>query len=991
MKAWRSGWRQLRNFFLNTVLFVIVRRPYGGGFFDRRPVMDSILIKIFATALAFSQVTTRPDGVKTEFDAVRDRFEVAQLLSAGCAHMRKAFDIEDINLDDLIATAMDDKEALNSEIKALKGLNLANLQVAYRQFCKVENVEESPVDLGQVIAFYNSAVKDLPDAAQLKHLRLPGTSTVLDNKSERFAEIYVPNNRRIWVKLADVPEAVRNAFVASEDKRFFQHTGIDERGLVRAFIGNFTHPGRPQGGSTITQQVAKNLLVGNDITYERKLREMIVASRMERALTKAEILELYLNSIYLGRGAWGIEMAARSYFGKPAKALSAVEGALLAGLAKGPNYFNPDHHPERARERLAYVLGRMRDDAMIDAAAAKAELPQLVEYRPTRRDFGFHFVDHIAREAKLAAGLDTLTNSSYTVRSTVNSALQRVVEATLQEGLARYELNTGRYKFEGPEANISDDVRRIAADLKTTEPAWLAALKATRLSLYDVHWQSAVVLENARGKRGHAINVGLTDGRILPLNTWGAAIQRGLKPYDVVYVQPREAKGKEAARADLRIRPTVQGAALVLGNETGRILAMAGGFSYPASQLNRVVQSLRQPGSTLKPLTYLAALRKGLQPNTLVMDEPITLTPIGATVHARRGDFWSPKNYDGGALGAITLRRALETSRNLATVQLLASGLDDSAERGLDRVCELAMEAQLYKDCMRYYPFVLGAQTVRLIDLAAFYAAIANEGARPRPHAIETIEQDGRPIYQHDPRALDWIGSADRASFYQLKSMLQGVLARGTARVVKHLSPFVGGKTGTTDNAVDAWFVGFTNDVTIAIWVGYDNSDGGRRSLGPGQTGSKVALPMFEPIVQAAWELHAPKTALNGPSREAMHQLATLSIDPYTGDPSPAGSGRAFTEYLKRDPSGRIDDTQFRIVSRAESYAYRGGRDEDRPFQQWSYENRHYGDNRSPFPFPTWRLGPREYPSWRGPSYDEDRLPRPPLRVDPDYFWRRLN
>lgn len=944
--------------------------------------MDAILIKIFATALAFSQVATRPDGVKTEFDAVRDRSEVAQLLGAGCAHMRKAFDIEDINLDDLIATAMDDKEALSSEVKALKGLNLADLQVAYRQFCKVEKVEGAPVDLGQVIAFYNSAVKDLPDAVQLKHLRLPGTSVVLDSKSEHLAEIYAPNNRRISVKLADIPEAVRNAFVAAEDKRFFQHTGIDERGLVRAFIGNFTHPGRPQGGSTITQQVAKNLLVGNDITYERKLREMIVASRMERALTKAEILELYLNSIYLGRGAWGIEMAARSYFGKPAKALSAVEGALLAGLAKGPNYFNPDQHPERARERLAYVLGRMQDDAMIDAAAAaQAALPQLVEYRPTRRDFGFHFVDHIAREAKAAAGLDTLTNSSYTVRSTVNSALQRVVEATLQEGLARYELNTGRYKFEGPEANISDMVRRVAADPRATEPAWLVALKATRLPLYDVHWESADVLENTRGKRGDAINVGLTDGRILPLNTWSAAIRRGLKPYDVVYVQVGEAKGKQAARADLRIRPTVQGAALVLGNETGRILAMAGGFSYPASQLNRVVQSLRQPGSTLKPLTYLAALRKGLQPNTLVMDEPITLAPIGATGSARQRGFWSPRNYDGGASGAITLRRALENSRNLATAQLLATGLDDSAEQGLDRVCELAMEAQLYKECMRYYPFVLGAQTVRLIDLAAFYAAIANEGARPQPHAIETIEQDGRAIYRHDPRAVDWIGSADRASFYQLKTMLQGVLARGTAHAVKHLSPYVGGKTGTTDNWADAWFVGFTNDVTVAIWVGYDNGDGGRRTLGRGETGAKVALPMFEPIVQAAWELHAPRTALNGPSREAMHQLVTLSIDPYTGNPAPAGSGRAFTEYFKRDPAGRANDTQFRIVSRADAG----------PFQQWSDDNHRYSDNRPPFPFPTWHLGPHEHPSWRGYPDDEDRLPRPPSRVDPDYFWRRLN
>src|SRR5205814_1834837 len=274
-----------------------------------------------------------------------------------------------------------------------------------------------------------------------------------------------------------------------------------------------------------------------------------------------------------------------------------------------------------------------------------------------------------------------------------------------------------------PEANISDAVRLIAADPRATEPAWLVALKTTRLPLYDVHWEAAVVLENTRGKRGDAINVGLTDGRILPLNAWSAAIRRGLKPYDVVYVQVGEAKGKQAAPADLRIRPTVQGAALVLGNETGRILAMAGGFSYPASQLNRVVQSLRQPGSTLKPLTYLAALRKGLQPNTLVMDEPITLAPIGATGSARQRGFWSPRNYDGGASGAITLRRALENSRNLATAQLLATVSATAPSQGSDRAGGLRREGRSTKEGSASYPSGLGAQMDQSFILRALFAA----------------------------------------------------------------------------------------------------------------------------------------------------------------------------------------------------------------------------------------------------------------------------
>jgi membrane carboxypeptidase/penicillin-binding protein len=960
--------------------------------------MNTILIKILATALAFSQVTTRPDAIKQEFDLATDTAEVAQLLSAGCLHMRKSFDIEQINLDDLIATAMDDKGALGDEIKALKGLSITDLHAAYRQFCKNERVENSPVDLAEVIGFYNSALKDLPDAQKLKGMKLPGMSQLLDGKGARFTEVFTPENRRVWVPISEIPESVRNAFIAAEDKRFMQHRGVDERGLVRAFIGNMAQPGRPQGGSTITQQLAKTLLVGNDITYERKLREIIIASNIERNLSKTEILELYLNSIYLGRGAWGIEMAARGYFGKPASALTPPESALIAGLAKGPSYFNPDRNLERARDRFNYVLGRMADDKVISAEQAKAPLPQMIAYERIRPDIGFHFVDQVQREAKAIPGIGSLNASSYVVRTTINPQLQRATESILQEGLARYELNTGRTKFQGPEANLSDAIQALMNDKKLTGPAWLAALKAVRLPLYDVHWEPAVIIENGRTKKGDVISVGIADGRILALNTWSAAVRRTLKVNDVVYVRVREAAQKQAARAELRIRPTVQGAVLVMENKTGRLLSMAGAFSYPDSQLNRTVQSVRQPGSTLKPLTYLTALQKGLQPNTLVMDAPLTLPPIGNSAHARPKDYWSPKNADGGGAGAVTMRRGLEDSRNLATANLMANGIEDSAERGLDRICELAMEAQLYKQCSRFYPFVLGAQPLRLIDIAAFYAAIANEGARPVPHAIDSISQQDREIFKADPNASVWIGANDRASFYQLKSMLQGVLARGTARSAKHLSAFAAGKTGTTDDELDAWFVGFTNDVTVAIWVGYDNADGNRKTLGRGQTGGRVALPMFEPILQSVWALHAPKTALSGPSKEAMRELVAVRVDTYTGetdeygDPRYAQAGQGAQggtiEYMKRSAGGGIADTRYRIVSGGQNYAYRGyGFDEDgTPMQQ---------QQRSPFESfggffgapPSYYSGRRAQPSW--PFQDDDNSIRSPRRVDPDYFFGR--
>src|SRR5262245_11554465 len=716
--------------------------------------METLLVKIFATALALSQVTTVPDRVEPRFDRALDQPRVAELLRAGCTHMRKAFDIEDINLDDLIATAMDDPQTLSSDSKVFRGINFADLVTAYRQFCKNEKVARPAVDLAEVIDFYNKAVADLPDHNKLKGLKLPGASVVLDRKGERFAEVFEENQRRVWVVLADIPEHVQKAFIAAEDKRFYQHRGIDERGIIRAFIGNLAASGRPQGGSTITQQIVKNLLVGEDLTYERKIREMIVAARVERTLSKDEILELYLNSVFLGRSSWGIELAARSYFGKPAKELTLEEGALLAGLTKGPNYYSPDRQPGRAQERLAYVLSRLKEDGVAGADPPERGLPALpamVAYERPRRDVGFHFVDQVAREAKALAGIDAITANSYTVRSTINPQLQRSVEEALQEGLWRYERNTGRQQFRAAEANLAKAIARIEGDKKSTDrrPAWQQALIHARLPLYDVHWTPAVVVDKPGGKKGESWRAGLADGRILPLAIDNGTALRKLVLHDVIFVRVADGKGKAAARAALRIRPVVQGTIVVLENKTGRILAMTGGFSYPLSQLNRATQAVRQPGSAIKPLSYLAALGRGLQPNTLVSDDPITLAPIG-TGRFREQDYWTPKNYDGGGGGILTLRRALENSRNLATVHLLDGGIDDSPEASLDRLCALALEAQIYRECQRYYPFVLGAQPVRPIDLAAFYAAIANEGVRPSPHVVETIERNGLIVYRHD-------------------------------------------------------------------------------------------------------------------------------------------------------------------------------------------------------------------------------------------------
>ena len=1001
--------------------------------------MDTILVKVFATALALSQVTTQPQAVKTHFDPQKDQDEVVQILRNGCAHMKQAFDIESINVDDLIATALDDPKAVGADIKAFHGLNFTDLNTAYHQFCKDEPIANPVVDMQQVIDFFNGAAADLPDQNVLKGKKLPSMSTVLDGNGQEFADVFEAGNRRVWVPLASVPDFAQKAFVAAEDRRFFQHHGVDERGIIRAFIGNLADPGRPQGGSTITQQVVKNLLVGEDVTYERKIREMIVASRLENTLNKNDILELYLNSAYLGRGSWGIEMASRSYFGKSAKDLTLAEAAMLAGLLKGPNYYNPDRHPDRAKERLGYVLDRMQEDGIITAAQkdeALAAPPKPVVYQHPRRNAGFHFVDFVDREAK-ADGVASLTADSYTVHSTINAQLQRDTEAALQEGLAHYELSMGRIQFRGPEANIADAVRKLEVDNHAGIPPWQQALQALRLPLYDVHWKAAVVVLRGNGKKGDdSIRVGLPDGRIVPLAAWSGAIRRGLNLYDVVYVKVAEGKAAPTARtksgaasgaqqtgtqAQLRVRPTVQGAALVLENKTGRILAMAGSFSYPLSQLNRSAQTQRQPGSAMKPLTYLTALQRGLQPNTLVLNEPITLPPIGTGIdgrdvisrdyggYARPEDFWSPRNADYNEGGVYTMRRGLEHSVNVVTAHLLDGGISQSPEKSLDEVCATAVAAKIYSQCVRYYPFVLGAQPVRMIDLAAFYAAVANEGALPQPHGIDSIEENGHTIYQYPNAPLPRIDAADRASFYQLKTMLQGVVARGTARSIGALSPYVAGKTGTTENAVDGWFIGFTNDVTVAVWVGYDNGDGKRRSLGSNETGARVALPIFEPIIEAIWAEHiAPKAPLSGPSLEAKRLVVDIPIDYMSGDRVNGGN---FIEHFRREADGQIDDTQYQLVSREDAYnqsQYYQGEQSGNYGQGFFWGGGGFGGNGQWFgrtwSNQNWRQQPAQQPQQRSQPQPAQPAARgffepwhwsdnPPARSDNppqrDFFWSR--
>ena len=553
--------------------------------------MEAILVKVFATAIALSQVMTRPDAVKTEFDPIQDKAEVVQLLGDGCAYMRKAFDIENIDLDDLIDTVMTDTRASADEVKGFRGLKFEDLHLAYRQFCKKEKLDNPAVDVGEVIAFFNKTVGDLPDHTKLKNVKLPGLTTVNDVKGGKYAELFEPDNRRIWVPLSEIPLHVQNAFIAAEDKRFYKHKGVDERSVIRAFMSTMADPKKRQGGSTITQQVAKNLLVGDDVTYERKIREILVAARVEQALCKAgNPGNLSQRDLPRPRRRGASRWRRAAISAKARSKLTIAEGAFLAGLTKGPNYYNPDKYRDRAHERLAYVLDRMLDDGAITAEQMKqAQADRLVTtgYVRPRRDTGFALVDHLRREAGTLPGVGSLTAASYEVRSTIHPQIQRAAEIAVQEGLARYEQTLRPRQFHGGRRQSR---RRHPAHHRPIRRRTRASRRGASRSrpparrLYDVHWQKGVVIDKIRLKSGlDSIMVGLRDGRTLPLSTWGGNTRRLIGLNDLIYVNVVEGKGKEGhARVELRTRPTVQGAAVVLENQTGRILAMVGGFSYPA-------------------------------------------------------------------------------------------------------------------------------------------------------------------------------------------------------------------------------------------------------------------------------------------------------------------------------------------------------------------------------------------------------------------------
>ena len=696
---------------------------------------------------------------------------------------------------------------------------------------------------------------DLPDYRQLATYEPPTITRVHAGDGRLLAEY--AREKRVFVPIEAIPERVKRAFVAAEDKNFYQHPGVDLQGIGRALLSNFERLGsnrRPEGASTITQQVAKNFLLSNELSFTRKLKEAILAVRMERAFTKDHILELYLNEIFLGNRSYGVAAAALYYFDKSLDELSVAEAALLAALPKAPSSYDPRRNPDAARARRDYVIGRMEQDGYVtaeEAGAARAEPIVLREQEATQLAEGDFFLEEVRRQLVARLGEDGFYGGGLSVRVTLSPALQRLADRALRDGLSAYDRRQG---WRGPWGNLD-------LDQPGGEAAWTAALAARDPGFELGGWRRAVVLQ-AAGEGGERVELGLEDGSRARLAREDVAWTRSqpLRRGDLVLLEPRAGAGDAAVAAAasgwiLRQRPEIEGAVVALDPHTGRVLAMSGGFSYRQSKFNRVTQARRQPGSAFKPFVYLAALEQGLTPATVVEDAPIEVDQ-GPGLPP-----WRPENYGADFLGPITLRVALEKSRNTISVRL-------AQQIGMEKVIDVARRLGIGEGLQPYLSGALGSNEVTPMELAAAYAMLVNGGKRIEPVLVERIQdREGRTIVRGDARACDgcrevaWSGGAlppavpeareqvvDPRQAYQIVSMLEGVVDRGTAKAAAGIGKPLAGKTGTTNESRDAWFMGFSPDLVVGVFVGYDQP----RGLGARETGATVALPIWIEVMRAA-------------------------------------------------------------------------------------------------------------------------------------------
>ena len=680
-------------------------------------------------------------------------------------------------------------------------------------------------------------VRQLPQITTLADYRPATVSVAYADDGEKIGEFY--EERRIVLPLEVMPPMLVEAFLAAEDSRFYEHGGIDFISIVRAFVKNLEAGEIVQGGSTITQQVTKSFFLTPERSYKRKLKEAVLAYRISKAFSKAEVLYLYLNQIYLGHGAYGVEAAAQNYFDKSVEDLTLAECAILAGLPQAPSRYSPYRHPERARQRQHYVLTRMLEEGFITAEQAEEARGTPWDIKPRRNWFAEKapfYTEHVRRYVEKKYGAEAINREGLKIFTAVNLDMQRAARQATEKGLLELDKRQG---YRGPLTNIpSVDQEDYLKTLSAEQAELLAPGALLKGLVTQVDNRNLVV----------KIDLGAAEGQLALADMqwarkpdpeviyWAAKVKRPgnvLKAGDVIQVRLKAAPEEEGDFWPLALEqtPVAQSALLCFEAETGFVKAMIGGRDFEESQFNRAFQSRRQPGSAFKPLIYAAAIDKGYTPASMIIDSPIVFEDT------ERDFTWKPRNYKEKFYGPTLLREALAKSRNVVTVKLLK---DIGIDYAIDYTRKLGIHSHLNRDLS----IALGSSGVSLLEIVNTYSVFANQGYRVKPIFVTRIEdRDGNVLEEARPEKEKVI---EQTTAFIMNSMLESVVKNGTGQRVKALNRPVAGKTGTTNNLYDAWFVGYTPDYITGVWVGLDEE----ASMGRGETGSRTASPIWLGFMQ---------------------------------------------------------------------------------------------------------------------------------------------
>ena len=787
--------------------------------------------------------------------------------------------------------------------------------------------------------------KDLPDYSQLQDYEPPVMTRVHATDGQLLGEY--AKERRLYLPIQAIPKLVVNAFLAAEDKNFYEHGGLDYTGMARAgllYLQNIGSNRRPQGASTITQQVAKNFLLTNEVSFDRKIKEALLAMRIERTYSKDKILELYLNEIYLGLGAYGIAAASLVYFDKSVNELTVSEAAYLAALPKAPSTLHPVKNRDRAVERRNYVIDRLVENGWIksaDAEKARKETLTVTGRGSHAHIFaGEYFAEEVRRDILERYGEKKLYEGGLSVRTTLDPKMQVMARKSMVNGLVNYDEARG-WRGATNKIDISGDWGVKLAEVKSLSDIspWKMAV------VLDVSDQSARIGFQPGRELGGAVSKDRQTGLIsLEGVRWAkpaAGATRGKTPTavsqvlgagDVIYVDPLTQKDGSVIEGQFRLRqyPEVSGAMVAMDPNTGRVLAMVGGFSFDQSQFNRATQAYRQPGSSFKPLVYSAAMDNGYTPSTVVIDAPIEID------QGSGNGVWRPENYSTGKYyGPTTMRNALTRSLNTVTVRL-------AQDVGMPLIGEYAKRFGVYDELPNYLSYALGAGETTVMRMVTAYSMFANGGRRVKSTLIDRIQDRyGHTIFKHDQRECrgceapeGWKNQPepqlvdrreqvmDPMTAYQITSMMESVVQSGTATVMREVGKPIAGKTGTTNDEKDAWFVGFSPDVVVGIYVGYDKP----RNLGRGGTGGVLSAPIAKDFMKLALA-DKPAVPFKVPAG-----IKLIRVDAKTGmRAGPGDGGRTILEAFK---PGTAPPDNYSVIGVADGGAQQISPDTDRTFMR---------------------------------------------------------